>query len=108
MIDILPRFSDGHVRLRLAHIEAGKELSLITPQGIVSERKPPKHFRHEFQDSDLYKAGRAPSESYIDLLVRVVQDWLNTDPLLWCQYGAKIKLNKLAHMYTITLYPYPP
>lgn len=109
MHDVLPRFADGPLRMRLGQLEPGKELSILVPQAIVSAKKYPGHRQHNFTDNDLRDdRGLAPSVKFGDFVVDTVRDWLNSDPLLWCQYGARLKLNKMANTYTLTLYPYPP
>lgn len=108
MIDILPRFTDGALRLRLAHLQPGKELSILIPQAIASAKRYPAHKQFDFTDKGLLKPDRSPSLDFVDLIVKTTLDWLNEDVLLWCQYGAKLKLNKIANTYTLTLYPYPP
>jgi len=90
------------------HFQLGKELSILVPQAIVSEKRYPTFKRFEFTDEGLLKSDRfSPSQLFVDLIVTTVQDWLNEDVLLWCQYGARVKLHKLANTYTLTLYPYP-
>jgi len=90
------------------HLQAGKELSIIMPQAIASDKKYPARKQLDFTEEGLIDEYRSPSQAFVDLIVNTIQNWLNEDVLLWCQYGAKMVLHKLAHMYTLTLYPYPP
>lgn len=89
------------------HVQLGKEVSITMPQAIVSDKRYPGHKQSEFTDLGLLNSTKGPSVALVDLIVETVQGWLNEDPLLWCQYGAKLKLHKLANVYTLTLYPYP-
>lgn len=106
MVDILPRFSDGAIRNRMRFAQSGKEVSILIPQGIVSERRCPLLKRHTFGEGEVASGPFSPSENYIDILVNTVLRWLNEDVFLWCQYGARIKVIRLADTHTLTLYPY--
>ena len=109
MLDILPRFPDPAIRIRVNHIiPFGTEVVVLHPQGIYSSRRHPRHRYKEIPEADLTsKRWNSTSLALLEITCNVVRQWMNEDPILWCQYGAKFKVNKIATTYTITLYPYP-
>jgi hypothetical protein len=105
MINILPKFSDLNLRMRMNQIELGKELTIVFPQNIRSSNPAPAPKSSEVNPSELENRAQAASIILRDLMVDKIKTWLNEDPLLWCQYGARIRLDKVAHMFVLTLRP---
>lgn len=109
MLDLLPRFSEPALRIRVNQIiPLGSEVIILRPQGVLSSKRLPTHRRKELSDFELLsKRWNSESQALLEITCTVVRQWLNEDPLLWCQYGAKFRVNKIANIYTVTLYPYP-
>lgn len=109
MLDIIPKFPELALRMRLKHMAPlGTEVMIIQPQGILSARKCPAHRRKELSDKDLEnKRYESPSVALMELVYNTIRLWLNEDPILWCQYGARCVVNKIADTYPVSLYPFP-
>ena len=110
MIDVLPKFAEISLRMRIKHMyPLGTEVVILHPQGISSARRLPQHAHKEISEMSLLANKRFDSldQALIETTYNTVRIWLNEDPIVWCQYGAKFKVNKIAGIYTITLYPYP-
>jgi hypothetical protein len=108
-MDLLPKFQEQTLRLRVRHLSpTGTEVVILRPQGFFSSQKSPLRRFKEIQYTDLL-SGRYESThvALLEISLSALRVWLNEEPLLWCQYGAKFKVNKLAAVHTLTLYPYP-
>lgn len=95
--------------MRVSHVDLGKEITLIKPQGIHSSRKYPDIRRIQFTDRELNltRFDGSPSMALMEFVYERVRTWLNEDPLLWCQYGAHFKLDKIDKFFILYLYPFP-
>lgn len=109
MIDVLPRFTEMSVRMRAKHMAPlGSEVVIIRPQGIQTSRLRPNKRLKDLTDGDLkHSRFDSPSIALFELSYKLIYTWLNEDPLLWCQYGAKFVVHKVANTYPVALYPFP-
>jgi hypothetical protein len=107
MIDVLPRYPEAQLRMRVNHIAPGKEITIIKPQGIASPRHypNPKHLRFSDENLSIARFG-SPSNALIEFVYERIRTWLNEDPLMWCQYGAKFKFEKTDVTFFLSFYPF--
>ncbi len=109
MIDILPRYPEAQLRMRVNHVALGKEIIILKPQSIGSHRKYPDPRRLQFTESDLNlsRFDGSPSVAMTEFVYERIRTWLNEDPLLWCQFGAQFKLDRVDRTFYLSIFPFP-